>query len=165
MPDRSNQIIAWIAPSRARTTQKGWEIMTPEYLAYLDSPTWAKKRQEALERAGHKCQLCASIGQLQVHHNTYKRLGNELPTDLCVLCRNCHIRHHPDKIRKAQEERAKNTQLSEIQHGSKQCVCCQKIRINKRFGRDPLICRRCLKMIKKVNQFKATRPDLCPNLK
>jgi hypothetical protein len=65
------------------------------YRLYLASPRWAEQRAAALERAGHKCQLCSShTTNLQVHHNTYDRIGVELNTDLIVLCDDCHRKHH-----------------------------------------------------------------------
>ena len=33
-------------------------------------------------------------GGISVHHNDYSRLGAEMPTDLVVLCRECHAKHH-----------------------------------------------------------------------
>lgn len=64
------------------------------YADYLRTEHWQQTRAKALKRAGHKCQLCAASSQLEVHHNTYERLGGEKPTDLVVLCRNCHKAHH-----------------------------------------------------------------------
>ncbi len=78
------------------------KIYRSTYDEYLDSPTWQTKRQEALGRAGHKCQLCGATNRLDVHHNTYERLGNELPADLIVLCRSCH--EMADKRRRAQRD-------------------------------------------------------------
>ena len=31
---------------------------------------------------------------LEVHHRTYERLGEELASDLTVLCNRCHHVHH-----------------------------------------------------------------------
>jgi hypothetical protein len=61
---------------------------------YLRSDHWRETRAAALERAEHKCQVCAATKRLDVHHNTYERLGQERPADLVVLCRTCHDRHH-----------------------------------------------------------------------
>lgn len=69
-------------------------MMKIDYQAYLASEHWQNMRRVALERAGNKCQLCGYGWNLNVHHNCYDRLGNELPTDLCVLCRPCHERFH-----------------------------------------------------------------------
>lgn len=63
------------------------------YPEYLLSPRWQEVRAAALERAGHRCQLCYSKVRLEVHHRTYERLGHEEPDDLIVLCSRCHERH------------------------------------------------------------------------
>lgn len=64
------------------------------YREYLRSDHWRSTRRDALERAAHACQLCASKYRLDVHHRTYDRLGAERPEDLTVLCRMCHEKHH-----------------------------------------------------------------------
>lgn len=64
------------------------------YREYLKTPGWIKTRDAARDRAGKKCQMCAHTDRLEVHHNSYERLGSELDTDLIVLCRDCHKRHH-----------------------------------------------------------------------
>lgn len=70
--------------------------LTPkeQYLEYLQTDHWKQTRQAALERAGHRCQLCATTEHLQVHHNSYANLGNEKPEDLVVLCRKHHELFH-----------------------------------------------------------------------
>jgi hypothetical protein len=65
-----------------------------EYQEYLKTPEWRAKREWALERAGHRCQVCNCAGRLHVHHRTYENLGHELPTDLTVLCEACHGLYH-----------------------------------------------------------------------
>jgi hypothetical protein len=65
-----------------------------DYATYIQSAEWRIVADRALARAGHKCQVCSSIRQLNVHHNTYERVGCELDTDLCVLCRPCHELFH-----------------------------------------------------------------------
>lgn len=62
--------------------------------AYLRSEKWKAKRQEALEGADHRCQVCNSPHELEVHHRTYEHWGNEQPGDLTVLCRTCHCLFH-----------------------------------------------------------------------
>lgn len=64
------------------------------YSAYLKSDHWRETRAGALARAAGKCQLCGSDDSLNVHHNTYERLGAELPADLIVLCREHHAKFH-----------------------------------------------------------------------
>jgi hypothetical protein len=73
----------------------------PGYEEYLRSPEWRRKKRKALERAGNRCHLCSTRWRLDVHHNTYERIGRERPEDLVVLCRLCHTRHH-DVVRAPQ---------------------------------------------------------------
>jgi hypothetical protein len=60
------------------------------YNEYLQSPHWKETRKRALERSGNHCSVCMSTKNLNVHHNNYERLGEELDTDLTVLCKKCH---------------------------------------------------------------------------
>lgn len=64
------------------------------------------RRATALLQSGYQCADCGLIVfpherhvhilayQLEVHHLTYIRLGNEREDDLCVLCKECHMRRH-----------------------------------------------------------------------
>lgn len=65
-----------------------------DYAIYIRSEAWHQRAAEAKARAGHECALCPETRGLEVHHRTYDRLGDELPTDLVVLCWWCHRRHH-----------------------------------------------------------------------
>jgi hypothetical protein len=60
------------------------------YHEYLRSPQWKEKRKAALARANYRCLMCNSPDNLDVHHRTYKNIGNEREEDLAVLCRTCH---------------------------------------------------------------------------
>lgn len=72
------------------------------YKLYLQTDEWAATRTAALRRARYACQLCKGNGMaLDVHHNTYERRGSEMPSDLVVMCRDCHSKHH-DKLVGAQ---------------------------------------------------------------
>jgi 5-methylcytosine-specific restriction endonuclease McrA len=64
------------------------------YADYLKTEHWREVRRRALEYASHSCQLCNSRVRLNVHHRTYKNRGNELPTDVIVLCQACHEKFH-----------------------------------------------------------------------
>lgn len=64
------------------------------YDDYLRTEQWQRRRRAALRRAGNKCQVCGNVSRLQVHHNTYERLGHEAATDLVVLCAGCHRMYH-----------------------------------------------------------------------
>ncbi len=64
------------------------------YEDYLQSDVWQRTRDLALEYYGERCCLCNSADNLNVHHRTYERRGNERLVDLIVLCRDCHASYH-----------------------------------------------------------------------
>lgn len=72
------------------------QLHSMPYQEYLASPEWAETRRRALKRCGFRCQLCNREGQLNVHHRTYERRGNEKNEDLIVLCRECHKTFHQE---------------------------------------------------------------------
>jgi len=51
----------------------------------------AKWMCEHLDRHGNRCCSCLN---LDAHHLTYVRFGNELPEDLMILCRFHHVELH-----------------------------------------------------------------------
>lgn len=68
-----------------------------KYKEYLQTPHWKQVREKALLFYGKKCHLCGSKKQLNVHHNNYENLYRETLSDVVVLCKACHEKHH-DKI-------------------------------------------------------------------
>lgn len=70
------------------------KLRTMPYEQYLQTPEWAVKRDQALERDGHRCRACNSEEKLNVHHRTYARRGNEDLNDLTTLCQPCHEHFH-----------------------------------------------------------------------
>lgn len=64
------------------------------YRSYMTSPEWQGVRETALERADGRCQICNRSSRLQAHHRTYKRLGEERPADVTILCAECHSLFH-----------------------------------------------------------------------
>ena len=60
------------------------------YDRYIHSRKWKKRRFRALVLGGHKCALCNSKNELQVHHLSYEHLGKEKDYELQVLCHSCH---------------------------------------------------------------------------
>lgn len=71
---------------------------TLKYREYIRSDAWKQKKQERIAIDG-QCVMChrpiEQIRSVQVHHVTYKRLGNEnVLTDLCTLCGSCHRKIH-----------------------------------------------------------------------
>jgi hypothetical protein len=83
-------------------------LKTMPYPQYLQTPEWKAYREVALRRAWYRCQMCESDQTpLYVHHRTYKRRGEEVPEDLCVLCRSCHALFDPQFAAKWQQQTGK----------------------------------------------------------
>jgi 5-methylcytosine-specific restriction endonuclease McrA len=79
-------------PRRVRTVGRG-----AAYYAYLKSDAWAAVKRRYMEsRMIKKCSACLKPWQpgYHLHHKTYERLGNELLTDLVMLCPACHADLH-----------------------------------------------------------------------
>jgi len=65
-----------------------------DYKEYLKTKHWRETKIWAKKSLSNKCHVCGSLRQLQVHHRSYKHLGNELIEDLEILCRGCHRGEH-----------------------------------------------------------------------
>jgi hypothetical protein len=81
-------VLVPVSPGRGR------ELAGMPYQEYLETPEWQQRRKIMLKRAGYQCQVCGNGTELHTHHNTYKRRGAELATDLVVLCSGCHRLFH-----------------------------------------------------------------------
>lgn len=82
-----------------------------EYISERDG-RWDAKKQMVYALYGRHCALNATHTDfLNVHHNTYVRLFNELPEDLVILCSKCH-QHFHDILPKPPEEDSEWQQLA-----------------------------------------------------
>lgn len=93
---------------------EGEDTEVTDYHDYLKSEEWQKKREQVLTFWGNRCALCYSPDALHVHHRCYHRLGQELITDLIVLCEKCHDKFHG---RRHGLEPIQDTLLRMYQHG------------------------------------------------
>jgi len=74
------------------------------YYEYINSSKWQEKRKEFYSskinklfslKGEWKCTCCLKPGiPLDLHHRTYKRLGNEKLMDFMAVCRACHNAIH-----------------------------------------------------------------------
>jgi 5-methylcytosine-specific restriction endonuclease McrA len=71
------------------------------YKEYIRSDTWRHKCEQRLKIADYKCEMCGRLqrnckdGRLQIHHITYRNLGDEdVANDIIALCGSCHIKIH-----------------------------------------------------------------------
>jgi hypothetical protein len=70
-----------------------------DYKAYLNSKEWKTLRKSLIEERGGYCERCGSKDKsFHIHHLTYDRIGQELPEDLQVLCKDCHKNEHDGRI-------------------------------------------------------------------
>lgn len=74
-----------------KLTQANWY---DKYETYINSDAWKEKRKNILIRDNYICQICKTNKAVQVHHLTYKRLGNEQDFDLISVCLPCHELEH-----------------------------------------------------------------------
>ncbi len=66
-----------------------------KYQGFMKSRTWKNIKLAKLESVGWKCERCGRSIEDPVDHKTYERFGgDERMSDLEVLCRFCHIKHH-----------------------------------------------------------------------
>ena len=68
--------------------------MQINYQDYIKSDEWAARRRKYYATHKRECRACGSKKNLNLHHKTYARLGNEKDIDLVVLCRTCHNSLH-----------------------------------------------------------------------
>lgn len=76
-------------------------VFSDDYLKYLRSPKWKKTRNQRIQFDQGRCQNCGAPVNLQVHHLSYDRLGDEnVKSDLKTLCVDCHRKVERLKRRK-----------------------------------------------------------------
>ena len=76
-----------------REEEEGWKEIAKQK-EYMKSPKWKRKRQKRLDIDGHRCVLCDTKSNLNIHHTTYSNFRNEEMEDLRTLCRDCHNSVH-----------------------------------------------------------------------
>ncbi len=81
------------APSAKKRHPKP-NLRSMPYRAYLKTKHWSRLRSRMLKKYDRRCGLCGSGGSLNVHHVDYGRRGREKPSDLILLCADCHHAHH-----------------------------------------------------------------------
>lgn len=66
--------------------------ISQDYIDYIRSEKWQKKRQQCFAYHGKRCKACGTVrGPIHVHHMDYTRLGKEsVIYDLIPLCAACH---------------------------------------------------------------------------
>jgi hypothetical protein len=86
-----------------------------EYKKYLKLDHWKGLSRRIRQERGN-CQECGKKYNLNVHHLNYDRIGNELESDLIVLCKWCHNLRHCKikKITKIKTLKVPNLRKGEV---------------------------------------------------
>ena len=70
-----------------------------DYAQYMRSAAWGQKRRQVLQRADGVCERWNCQREpTEVHHKTYRRLGDERLSDLEAVCWHCHTDEHPERV-------------------------------------------------------------------
>lgn len=79
------------------------QLCAMPYDKYLRTDHWLKFISRILRKRGKRCQICgrgpSAHLKIDVHHLNYNRRGREEPSDVEVLCRDCHGIEHEDRYR------------------------------------------------------------------
>jgi 5-methylcytosine-specific restriction endonuclease McrA len=98
--EKREKIDAWreslLARQEAAKTARdsAWWVW---YNQYLTTPEWKQRRAAVMRRADGICEGCGTGRASQVHHLTYKHVGNEFLFELVAVCDGCHRRLHNDQ--------------------------------------------------------------------
>ncbi|MDN3687393.1 HNH endonuclease [Cyclobacterium jeungdonense] len=96
-----NKLKSFYAYKRRCRLKSEW--FEEEYNEYLSSEVWHYKRERVLKRDEKICRACGINEATQVHHLSYRFVGNEPLFDLVSICARCH-----DKITQLDENEVKN---------------------------------------------------------
>lgn len=91
------------------------ELRKIDYYDYIQSLAWTELREEALKRAGYRCEKCGAKTK-EVHHVNYPEdFSEDRIENLQALCKACHMTETLDaKAKKLSKELAKETDADKI---------------------------------------------------
>lgn len=96
-------------PNKFKIDVKGTKSWHELKAQYERTSYWRDKREAVRRRANGKCESCKkpveNDSQLDVHHLTYDRIGNENLEDLLALCYECHRNADMERGDRTQERR------------------------------------------------------------
>jgi len=95
-------------------------VSRANYKQYITSNEWAKvKKRYWNSKLPKECYVCGVLeGKKDLHHRTYKNLGNERLMDLVPVHRECHFDIH-DFQKKTKKDLWKSTSVMRKKHRSK----------------------------------------------
>jgi len=87
----------WCAPCQAESLDHRRDIRMSLARAesrHCQTPHWQALKERKKAATGGRCQLCNTLGKLDLHHRTYERAGAEEWDDVIALCKTCHMQFH-----------------------------------------------------------------------
>lgn len=85
-----------MSPLQRRLSALGFE----SYWDYLRSPHWIEFKRSYFKVHPRICEQCGSTEDIQLHHITYVRLGQERFADVTAKCGDCHNKKHHNGLTK-----------------------------------------------------------------
>ena len=73
------------------------------YKAVLASPHWKALKRRLLTECDGRCERCGIRAALELHHETYERLGRERDEDVELVCGRCHEIADEERAARSQE--------------------------------------------------------------
>lgn len=107
------------------------------YEKYLRSKHWLSLRKQLIHK-NTVCEICnKKVAPLQLHHKTYRNLGNESVKDFLILCEDCHkfVHKQKDLINNTSHNKKskKKKKATQVKRTCKNCKSFSKIKyINKK---------------------------------
>lgn len=78
----------------AKAVRRSATVSSTGYQDYIQSKEWDKKKREYRRSRLPQCCVVCGDSKVDLHHRSYKRLGDEYLTDLIPLCRTHHEALH-----------------------------------------------------------------------
>lgn len=81
-----------------------------DYGEYLQTDYWRDLRKVTAYLHDYKCDVCGKqteLSKANIHHKTYKNIGNEYTSDLMYLCRKCHETLHKAETKEKPKKKKK----------------------------------------------------------
>ena len=145
------------------------------YAEYLRTEHWRLKREELFNSQYFtgKCSNCGAADRLQVHHTSYKMVGNEPLSHLLVLCSDCHYDvHHKAKAKKTvpvktpskPKRKIKGKATNKTKAKESKCYVCARKDVPLQVfslsanGKQKPLCEECISKVVKLVQKKPGRP-------
>lgn len=108
-----------VIDGKGKPTQNKIDERRLNYESYMKSNAWQLLRSNIIAKRGRKCEKCGETkGEIHAHHLNYERFMNELPEDIQLLCKACHMAVH--KRRNNKKEKRKLAKASQPKKPKKQ---------------------------------------------